>query len=138
MNLTTDCRRGVAIVHVHEARLTYPLLTEFAGAVTSLIGGGERHLVLDLSAVTSVDSATIGCVMDLARQAGAVGGALKIAGVQTRVGTLLAMTGAARMIEIHVDESAAVRSFGGQVRPTPRLPRDGDSDSQVRRVSARG
>ena len=112
MNLTTDHAQGVAIVRVQESRLMYPLLSEFAGTVTGLIGGGEKNLLVDLSSVTYVDSATIGCLMDLYRQATAAGGNLKLTGVQKRVETMLTMTGAQNFIEIHADEPTAVKSFG--------------------------
>ena len=112
MNLTTDRAQGVAIVRVQEARLMYPLLSEFSTAVTQLIAAGERKVVVDLSAVGYVDSATIGCLMDLYRQANAAGGALKLAGVQKRVETMLTMTGAQNVLEIHPDEPSAVKSFG--------------------------
>ena len=68
--------------------------------------------VVDLSSVGYVDSATIGCLMDLYRQAAAAGGALKLAGVQKRVETMLTMTGAQNFIEVHPDEPSAVKSFG--------------------------
>jgi anti-sigma B factor antagonist len=112
MNLTTDRAQGVAIVRVNETRLMYPLLSEFANSVTGLIGSGERRVLLDFSTVTYVDSATIGCLMDLYRQANAAGGALKLAGVQKRVETMLTMTGAQNFLEIHPDESSALKSFG--------------------------
>jgi len=112
MNLTTDRNQGVSIVRVNEARLMYPLLSEFAGTVTSLIGAGERKVLLDLSTVTYVDSATIGCLMDLYRQVHNAGGHLKLSGVQKRVETMLTMTGAQNFIEIHADEPTAVKSFG--------------------------
>jgi anti-anti-sigma factor len=112
MNLTTDHAQGVAIVRIQESRLMYPLLSEFAGTVTGLIGSGEQKLLLDMSSVTYVDSATIGCLMDLYRQATAAGGALKLTGVQKRVETMLTMTGAQNFLEIHADESSAIKSFG--------------------------
>ena len=112
MNLTTDRSQGISIVRVNEARLMYPLLSEFANTITSLIGTGERRVLIDLSAVTYVDSATIGCLMDLYRQATAAGGALKLIGVQKRVETMLTMTGAQAVLEIHSDAPAAIRSFG--------------------------
>ena len=90
----------------------YPLLSEFASTVTGLISGGEPKLLLDLSTVTYVDSATIGCLMDLYRQATAAGGALKLTGVQKRVETMLTMTGAHNFLEIHADEPSAMKSFG--------------------------
>jgi anti-anti-sigma factor len=112
MNLTTHRTDDVSVVRVNEARLMYPILSDFANTVTSLIGSGERKLLLDLSTVTYVDSATIGCLMDLYRQASAAGGALKLAGVQKRVETMLSMTGAHNFLEIHPDEASAIRSFG--------------------------
>ena len=90
----------------------YPLLSEFSTVVTQLLAAGEKKLVVDLSEVGYVDSATIGCLMDLYRQASAAGGALKLAGVQKRVETMLTMTGAQNFIEVHPDEPSAVKSFG--------------------------
>ena len=112
MNLSTDRSQGVAVVRIGESRLMYPLLSEFSGVVTALLGAGERKVLLDLSTVTYVDSATIGCLMDLYRQANAAGGALKLSGVQKRVETMLSMTGAQNFLEIHPDEASAIRSFG--------------------------
>jgi len=112
MNLTTEHANGVAVIRVGESRLMYPLLSEFSTAVTDLLAAGERKVVVDLSSVAYVDSATIGCLMDLYRQATVAGGAFKLSGVQKRVETMLTMTGAHNFIEIHADEPGAVRSFG--------------------------
>ena len=113
MNITTDHASGIAVVRVGESRLMYPLLSEFSATVQKLLASGERRVVVDLSTVGYVDSATIGCLMDLYRQASAAGGALKLAGVQKRVETMLTMTGAQNFIEVHPDEPSAVKSFGG-------------------------
>ena len=51
--------------------------------------------------------------MDLYRQVATAGGHLKLSGVQKRVETMLTMTGAQNFLEIHADESSAVKSFGG-------------------------
>ena len=112
MNITTDRANNVAVIRIGESRLMYPLLSEFSSAVTQLLAAGERKVVVNLSSVGYVDSATIGCLMDLYRQATAAGGALKLAGVQKRVETMLTMTGAQNFIEVHPDEPSAVKSFG--------------------------
>ena len=112
MNLTTEQTGAVAVVRVGEPRLMYPILTDFASVVTSLVAAGKSEIVIDLTPVTYVDSATIGCLMDLYRQVKAAGGQLKLSGVQKRVETMLTMTGAQNFIEIHADEPSAVRSFG--------------------------
>src|SRR5690242_1704670 len=113
MNLTTENAGGVAAVRIGESRLMYPLLFEFSTAVTQLIAAGERKIVVDVSSVGYVDSATIGCLMDLYRQATAAGGSLKLAGVQKRVETMLTMTGAHNFLEVHADQASALASFGG-------------------------
>src|ERR1700742_1220061 len=112
MNITTDRANNVAVIRVGESRLMYPLLSEFSSTITQLINSGERKVVVNLSSVGYVDSATIGCLMDLYRQASAAGGSLKLAGVQKRVETMLTMTGAQNFLEIHSDEPSALRSFG--------------------------
>jgi anti-sigma B factor antagonist len=112
MNLHIDHAHGLAVVRVGETRLMYPLLSDFSDAVLGLIAGGEKKLLIDLSTVTYVDSATIGCFMDLYRQASAAGSTLKLSGVQKRVETMLTMTGAQNFLELHADEASAVKSFG--------------------------
>jgi len=112
MNLTTDRSQGTAIVRIGETRLMYPLLADFSGAVMSLVAAGEKQVLIDLSKVTYVDSATIGCLMDLYRQTSAAGGALRLAGVQKRVETMLTMTGAHNFLKMFPDEASALQSFG--------------------------
>ena len=113
MNLNINRTGDVTTVRVGEARLMYPLLADFAGSVASVLAGGDRKIVIDLSGVNYIDSASIGCLMDLYRQASAAGGKVKLAGVQKRVETMLTMTGAQNFLEIHPDEASAIRSFGG-------------------------
>ena len=112
MNVKTEQVGNIAIVRVGETRLMYPILSDFATAVSALVGSGQKDILIDLTPVTYVDSATIGCLMDLYRQASAAGGSLKLAGVQKRVETMLTMTGAQNFIEVHPDEPSAVKSFG--------------------------
>src|SRR5262245_7572128 len=104
MNITTDRANNVTVIRVGESRLMYPLLSEFSSTVTQLISAGERKMVVNLSSVDYVDSATIGCLIDLYRQTSAAGGSLKLADVQKRVETMLTMTGAQNFIEVHPDE----------------------------------
>jgi len=112
MNVTTEQRGAISVVRVGETRLMYPILSDFSTAVSDLIAAGRREILIDLSPVTYVDSATIGCLMDLYRQVTSAGGHLKLSGVQKRVETMLSMTGAQNFIEIHADEPSAVKSFG--------------------------
>jgi anti-anti-sigma factor len=113
MNVTTEFSKGLAIVRVGETRLMYPMLADFSATVSSLIARGEKKLIIDLTPVTYVDSATIGCFMDLYRQATAANATLKLGGVQKRVETMLTMTGAHNFLQLHPDQASAIRSFEG-------------------------
>ena len=111
MNVKTEQIGGISLVRVGETRLMYPILSDFSTAVSGLVAAGHRQILIDMSPVTYVDSATIGCLMDLYRQVHSAGGRLKLSGVQKRVETMLTMTGAQNFIEIHADEPSAVKSF---------------------------
>ena len=112
MNVNTEQSGGISIVRVGETRLMYPILSDFSASVSGLVTAGHRQILIDLTPVTYVDSATIGCLMDLYRQVHNAGGQLKLSGVQRRVETMLTMTGAQNFIEMHADLSSAVKSFG--------------------------
>lgn len=112
MNVRTEEHDGICIVRVGETRMMYPILGDFSSVVGGLLAAGKSQILIDLSPVTYVDSATIGCLMDLYRQVRNAGGHLKLSGVQKRVETMLTMTGAQNFIEIHGDEPSAVKSFG--------------------------
>jgi len=112
MNVHTEELGGVAIVRVADTRLMYPMLADFSATVSGLVAAGKRDILIDLTPVTYVDSATIGCLMDLYRQVRAADGRLKLTGVHKRVETMLTLTGAQNFIEIHPDEPTAVKSFG--------------------------
>jgi anti-sigma B factor antagonist len=111
MIVKTEQAGNVAIVRVGDTRMMYPILADFSATVTALIADGARNILIDLGPVTYVDSATIGCFMDLYRTISGLGGQLKLAGVQKRVETMLTMTGTQNFIGIHSDEATALSSF---------------------------
>src|SRR5258708_36922737 len=106
MNVKTETVGGVSIVRVGETRLMYPILSDFSTAVSGLVAAGRKDILIDLTPVTYVDSATIGCLMDLYRQGHNAGGPLKLSGVQKQVETDAAVN---RVPELH-DNNAHVAS----------------------------
>ena len=58
-----------------------------------------------------IDSASIGCLMDIRRLMQDKQGTVKLSGLQPRVETMLSMTGVHRIMEIHREEQAALDSF---------------------------
>jgi anti-anti-sigma factor len=112
MQLTVDQQGDVRIVRVNEAKMTYPGLSSFFGAVRALVESGARHVVLDLKGVGYVDSATIGCLLDIHRLLQESSGVLRLAALQPRVETMLAMTGVHKIIALHRSEAEALAAFG--------------------------
>lgn len=112
MNLAVETRGGIRILRVKEAKLTYPILSSFLSEVRRLVEEGTRKLLIDLGAVSYVDSASIGCFMDIRRLLDEQGGLLKLSGLQPRVETMISMTGVNKIIEIHREEAAALAAFG--------------------------
>lgn len=105
---------AASIVRVKEAKLTYPSLAGFLADVRQLVDKGARRLVLDLSAVSYVDSASIGCLMDIHRLLKEAGGVVRLFGLQPRVRTMISMTGVLRIVEAHEGEADALQAFAAQ------------------------
>ena len=111
MNLTITRTGDVTFVRVGEARLMYPLLSDFAGSVASLLTAGDKKVVIDLAGVNYIDSASIGCLMDVHRLLQEKGGVLRLSGLQPRVETMISMTGVHKIIDLFRDEAEAVLAF---------------------------
>lgn len=111
MNLEIESRGDIRILRVREERLVYSMLGSFFGEVSKVIEAGARKVVLDLSAVAYIDSASVGCLMDIYRTMSERGGVIRLLGLQERVETMVSMTGLHNFMEIYRDEAAAVESF---------------------------
>ena len=111
MDLVLEENGDVRIVRVKEAKLTYPGLSSFFAEVRQMIEGGARKLLIDLGAVSYIDSASIGCLMDIHRLLQDKAGVVKLSGLQPRVETMISMTGVHKIIDIHREESEALAAF---------------------------
>ena len=111
MQLAFDKKGDVTVVRVLEAKLTYPVLSSFFAEVRQRIEGGARLLVMDLAAVSYLDSASIGCLMDVHRLLQERGGTLRLSGLQPRVETMISMTGVHKIVPLHRDEQDALTAF---------------------------
>ncbi len=114
MQLSVEQRDDVQIVRVEEAKLTYPVLSAFFAEVRQLVESGARRLVIDLKNVSYIDSASIGCLMDIHRLVEERAGIVSLASLQPRVETMISMTGVHKIIGVHSDMEAAVRALVGR------------------------
>jgi anti-sigma B factor antagonist len=116
MQLAVEELGDVRIVRVREAKLTYPVLSTFFAQVRQLVEDGSRQVVIDLAAVSYIDSASIGCLMDIHRLLQEKGGAVRLSGLQPRVETMISMTGVHKIIDMHREEGEAVSAFARKPR----------------------
>jgi len=121
MQLSLEQRGDIRIVRVGEAKLTYPILSSFFSEVRQIVDDGCRRLVIDLQAVSYIDSASIGCLMDIHRLMVERQGRVRVCGLQARVETMISMTGLHKIIDLHRDEAAALAAFDAE------LPGGGDA-----------
>ncbi len=101
----------VNVVRVKKERLIYPDLRTFSAEISALIEEGTRMLVINLSEVSYMDSASYGCLMDIYRMMSAQNGTVKLVGLQERVGAMGSLVGLTRLIETFREEEKALKSF---------------------------
>jgi stage II sporulation protein AA (anti-sigma F factor antagonist) len=111
LDLSIEKNGDATIIRVQTARVIYPLLPALVAKTKEEVDRGARSLVLDLSAVSYIDSATIGCIMDIYRLAKDQGGALHLLAPQARVETMLSMAGVHKIVPIFREEDEALRAF---------------------------
>lgn len=109
-----DSRGDVTIIRLKEERLVYSMLGSFFAEVSKRIDGGARKMVLDLTSVAYIDSASVGCLMDIYRTMSERSGVIRLLGLQQRVETMVSMTGLHNFMEIYRDEAAAIESLDGK------------------------
>jgi anti-anti-sigma factor len=88
------------ILRVTVAKLTYPVLAAFLGEARAVVADGARKLFIDLEAVTYIDSATIGCLVEIHRLLEDLGGSLTLTGLHRRIETMLSMTGVLQFLNV--------------------------------------
>lgn len=111
MKVSTRTDGGAVVVRVEVARLVYATLDSFVDQVGAYLETDQPVVVFDLSPVNYLDSAAIGCLMDLYRRASAQRGRIALAGVLDRVERMLRMTGAHEFIPIYGSTGEAVRGL---------------------------
>jgi anti-anti-sigma factor len=111
VDVSIEKNGAATVIRIQTARVVYPQLPTLVQKTREAVELGARSLVLDLAAVSYIDSATIGCIMDIYRLAKDQGGALHILQPQARVETMLSMAGVHKIVPIFREEDEAVRAF---------------------------
>jgi len=80
--------------------------------MVGLLEKGKKHFLLNMTDVTHVDSAGIGELVRSHTSVRKQGGQLKLANVSKKVQELLQKTMLLAVLDVHQDETSAVKSFG--------------------------
>ena len=102
---------GVTVLDL-EGRLTFTAGAEMGRRIQALLVGGATQLVLNLEAVSCVDSAGLGAVIEAFTVARQKAVRLTLLNPTERTRHLLEFTGLARIVETFDSEAAALASCG--------------------------
>lgn len=100
MDLEIETFGRTSIVRIREPELEYSQLHTLFNGVSALIDSGTRDLAINLDRVTYLDSASLGCLMDIFHNMSEHGGTVKLVGLQERVRSLVTMVGLTRHMEV--------------------------------------
>jgi len=91
-------------------------------AIQSSIARGARQIVIDLSAVDSVDSSGLGTLVGNARSMASAGGSISLVGMSGRLRRMFSITNLDRYFRIRDDLTDAVEDLEPQMvgRTSPR------------------
>jgi anti-sigma B factor antagonist len=110
MEITTAQTGGVAVIALY-GDLDFGAAEQVKRAINDVIERGQSRIVVDLAGVSYIDSSGLGAVVITMKRARAVGGDLRLCGLQEDVQASLAMTGLIKQIAVHADREAAVASW---------------------------
>jgi anti-sigma B factor antagonist len=112
MNATSRTVGAVAVIDLSGRMTGLDSPGQLKDQVLAALAAGHRHLVLNLSQLSFVDSSFIGELVSSCLAVARAGGVLKLACPVRRVQELLFITRLATIIESFDTEASAVASFG--------------------------
>ena len=94
---TRDVSGKAAVVRL-DGRLNMVAAPRLKGAIEDLVDQGVTHVVVDLTAVTFMDSSGLGALIAALKKTRQAQGDLRIAGVNEQVATVLRLTNLDRVL----------------------------------------
>jgi anti-anti-sigma factor len=84
--------RGNTAVVRPQGRLVFGGMRKLRNAMNGVIGGGYRHIIIDLAEVEKIDAAALGELVRYYTQAGAAGACLALSNPTRRIRDVLVLT----------------------------------------------
>ncbi len=101
---------SVTVLVVKEDRLDAAVASAFRDAVVKVVGEGAEQIVLDLEAVSFVDSTGLGAMVS-GLKALPAGGSMVLCNVGETVSALLKLTRMDKVLAVHTNREAALDSL---------------------------
>jgi len=111
MNILTEKRNEVTILHLEGDLLGGPEAVKLNEEINRLLDAGQTRLVIDLGQVERMNSSGLGIMINALSTYRQNGGQLKIAHLRDRVRNLLSTTRLDNIFEIYDTIDAALASF---------------------------
>ncbi|GMU24927.1 MAG: hypothetical protein AMXMBFR13_49980 [Phycisphaerae bacterium] len=110
MRITTDTQGDVTVLTV-SGELNHDSAGKFGEACRAELGQGRRDFAVDLSAVTTIDSAGLEALTALQRECEEQLGMVRLCGARDNVRKILEMTRLDRVLPVHEGLEETLSSF---------------------------
>jgi anti-sigma B factor antagonist len=111
LKMTDRVVDGVAVVAIDGRIVLGEESTALREKVKSLLGSGQKKIVLNMSNVTYIDSSGLGALVASHTSARAQGSTLKLSNLGSKFQEILQVTKLVTVFEVYPTEAAAIASF---------------------------
>lgn len=115
MQLTIKEEKNITIVAVLDSRLDASIAPEFKSQMEEIIHQGNQQIILDISAISFMDSSSLGAMVGVLKAMGN-NGKLVITGSSGIVLELFRLTRMDRVFTLANDEDEAMTEFGVEAK----------------------
>lgn len=111
MRISEEMKGDVVVLRMNGKLMGGPDAETFQKQVRDLVGQGKKHLVVDMSQVSWVNSTGLGILIAGYSTVKNAGGVLKLIGVNKRIDQIFIVTKLHTIFETFDEESQALASF---------------------------
>jgi anti-sigma B factor antagonist len=112
IEITTDRQQNRTAIIAVTGRLTAATAPELKSEATRLVSEGFTRLVFDLTAVAFLDSSGLAVFVSALKSTRETGGTIKLAGMNTNVGSIFRITRLDRVFDIYETAADALAALG--------------------------
>ena len=108
--IETETLSNALVIRFTEARFDAANAPSFRERTAALVAEGATRILLDLTALKTIDSSGLGAIIGLLKRVGMTG-ELKLFGLSSSVDKVVRLTRMDRVLSIHADRAAALSAL---------------------------